>query len=461
MEQRRSTPLAELVLRNCRYVTNTGIQQGSIIIEDGKIAALRRSELSAADKVVDCRGKIVIPGAIDAHVHIYSPGWLEEDFRSGTRAAAAGGVTTVLDMPSVEPHATNNVTAFQEKQKAAEANATVNFALYGGEIQSADDVAQIEALATAGAVGFKFILGGAGFIQDDSVLYPGFEEIKKANSIAVVHAENGPLVRLFRSRLESDRHDPVAFLDARPEIIEEEALEKTILFARTIGCRVHIAHLPSKRGVELVANAKRQGTLLTAETCPHYLMLSRRDYKKYGHLIVVTPPIREPADQKALWIGLKRRVIDILATDHCAYTREVKDAGRESVWKTPGGLPGLETLLPLMLTFGVNKGRLTIRRLTELIAGTPATIFGLHPRKGTIGVGADADLVVLDLKRTYRFNVEEMESVADFSPFDGWKMKGKPVMTIVNGSIVMEDGEVLDETRGKFTVPQNLGRVGH
>jgi dihydroorotase-like cyclic amidohydrolase len=197
---------------------------------------------------------------------------------------------------------------------------------------------------------------------------------------------------------------------------------------------------------------------LTAETCPHYLVLSRRDYGKYGHRIVVTPPIREAADQKALWVGLKKRVIDVLATDHCAYTKLVKDAGKESVWKTPGGLPGLETLLPLMLTFGVNKGRLTIQRLTELVAETPATIFGLHQHKGMIRVGADADLVVLDLKRTYRFNVEETESVADFSPFEGWKMKGKPVMTIVNGKIVMEDGEVYDVTPGRFTVPQNLSR---
>lgn len=403
----------------------------------------------------------MIPGALDAHVHIYSPGWLEEDFRSGTRAAAAGGVTTVFDMPSVAPHATNNVTSFLEKRRAAERNATVNFALYGGEVQNEDDAAQIGALATAGVIGFKFILGGAGFIKDDSVLYTGFEEIKKANSIAIVHAENEALVRLFRSRLQAKRHDPAAFLDARPQIIEDEALQKSILFARTTGCRLHIAHLPSKRGVELVANAKRQGLSVTAETCPHYLLLSRKGYRKCGHLIVVTPPIRNLADQKALWIGLKKQVIDILATDHCAYMRRVKDAGKASVWNTPGGIPGLETLLPLMLTFGVNKGKLTIRQLTKLTAEVPARIFGLRHRKGVIRVGADADLVVLDLKRVYRFNVDDMESIADFTPFDGWKMKGKPVMTIVNGQIAMEEGQVFDRTTGKFVVPLNQGLSRH
>jgi allantoinase len=449
--------LANLILRNCRFLTSSGTHQGSIIIENGKIAALRKAEHVTADKVVDCRQKIVIPGAIDAHVHIHSPGWLEEDFRSGTRAAAAGGVTTVFDMPSVAPQATNNGSSFQDKRKVAEKDAIVNFALYGGEIQTENDVAQIGALVAAGAVGFKFILGGAGFIKDDSVLYAGFEEIKRANSIGVVHAENDSLVRLFRSRFEARRNGPVAFLDARPQVIEDEALQKSILFARTVGCRLHVAHLASRHGVEFVANAKHRGMPVTAETCPHYLLLSRRDYGKYGHRIIVTPPIRELADQKSLWAGLKKHVIDILATDHCAYSKRVKDAGEVFVWKTPGGLSGLETLLPLMLTFGVNKGRLTLSRLTELIAEAPARIFGFHQRKGVIRVGADADLVVLDLKRRYRLDANTMESVADFTPFDGWKMKGKPVMTIVNGHIVMEEGEIFVENRGRFVSPMNHG----
>jgi len=447
--------LVELILRNCRYVTRSGIEEGSILIEKGRIAALRKSESFTANKAVDCKQKIVIPGALDAHVHIYSPGWLEEDFRSGTKAAAAGGITTVFDMPSVAPHATNNINSFREKRTTGKRNATVNFALYGGEIQSETDVAQIKLLAQEGAAGFKFILGGAGFIKDDSVLYTGFEEIKKANSVAIIHAENEDLVRLFRSRLQTKRRDASAFLDARPQVIEDEALQKSILFAETVGCRVHFAHLPSKRGVELVANAKRRGLRITAETCPQYLLLSRKDYGKYGHWIIVTPPIRDSADREALWSALKKHIIDILATDHCAYTKQVKDAGRKSVWNTPGGMPGLETMLPLMLTFGVNKGVLTLRELVEAVAAAPARIFGFQHRKGAIEVGADADLVVIDPKRVYRFDVENMESIADFTPFDGWKMKGKPIITIVNGRIVMEEGEVFDETPGKFAIPQN------
>jgi len=290
-----------LLLRNCRYVTSLGIYEGSILVSNGKIEAIRKSERFIADKIVDCKNKLVLPGVIDAHVHIHSPGWLEENFTTGTRAAAAGGVTTVLDMPSQPPHPTNNVQAFIKKRRTGEKSVYVNFCLYGGEVQTADDVAQINPLVAAGAVGFKFITGGAGFIKDDSVLYTGFEEIKKANSIAVVHAENDPLVELFRARFIFKRHDPTAFLDARPQVIEEEALRKSILFARTTHCRLHVAHLPSRRGIELIAEAKRDHLQVTAETCPHYLLLSRSDYKKYRHLMIVTPPIRDLSDLKDLW----------------------------------------------------------------------------------------------------------------------------------------------------------------
>jgi allantoinase len=439
-----------VALRNCRYVSSSGIKRGSILIENGVIRSIKAGSVKA-ERTVDCEGKVVIPGAVDAHVHVYSPGWLEDNFSTGTSSAAAGGVTTILDMPSEDPNPTNNVQSFLEKQRMAEKDAIVNFGLYGGEIRTEADVAQISALSKVGAIGFKLIMGGPGFVDNDGVLYSAFEEIGKANSIAVVHAENAALVTLFRSRLMSKRHDASAFLDARPQIIEEEALERCISFARSAGNRVHIAHLPSKRGLEMVARAKNEHLSVTVETCPHYLLLSRKDYERYGHLMIVTPPIRELADQKALWQGLSSELINILATDHCAYRRTVKDRGKDSVWDTPGGLPGLETLLPLMLTYGVAKGKLSLELLTRLVSERPAKIFGLYPRKGVIRTGADADLTLLDLKSRYRFRADSMRSIGDFSPFDGWEMRGKPVMTVVNGSIVMENGEVFDDEKaGRF-----------
>lgn len=415
------------------------------------IKSIRKSGTVHAERIVDCRGKIAIPGAIDVHVHVYSPGWLEEDFTSGTSAAAAGGITTILDMPSEEPRPTNNVQSFIEKRGIAEKHALVNFGLYGGEIRTESDVAQVGALVREGAIAFKLILGGPGFVKDDGVLYSAFEEIRNANSLAVVHAENAALVNLFRARLSASRKDSSAFLEARPRIVEEEALQRCILFAREVGNRLHVAHVTSRMALEMIANAKEQGISITAETCPQYLLLSKKDYSRYGHLMIVTPPIRELGDREALWQALSNGPIDLLATDHCAYTRVVKDKGKLSVWDTPGGLPGLETFLPLMLTYGVAKGRLSLESLVRLVSENPARTFGLYPLKGTIKTGRDADLTLVDLKSHYSFRADSMQSIGDFSPFDGWKMKGKPVMTIVNGKIVMEDGQVFgDEKAGRF-----------
>ena len=444
-------PEYSIALQHCNYVSDSEIKHGSILIGDHLIKSIRKSSTVHAERTIDCTGKVAIPGPIDVHVHLYSPGWLEEDFSSGTSAAAAGGVTTILDMPSEEPRPTNNVQSFVEKRAIAEKVALVNFGLYGGEIKTESDVAQISALGKEGAIGFKLILGGPGFVKDDGVLYSAFEEIRRANSIAVIHAENAALVNLFRARLMASRSDPFAFLEARPRIVEEEALQRSILFAQAAGNKLHIAHMCSRTGLEMIAKAKEQGLSITAETCPHYLLLSNKDYSRYGHLMIVTPPIRETSDRKALWRALSNGSIDLLATDHCAYTRPVKDKGKLRVWDTPSGLPGLETFLPLMLTYGVAKGRLSLKSLVRLISEKPARIFGLHPRKGTIRIGSDADLTLLDLKSRYRFRADSMRSIGDFSPFDDWEMKGKPVMTIVNGRIVMEKGQVFeDEKAGRF-----------
>ncbi len=438
-------------LQDCRFVTSSGIERGSILIENGLIKSIQKSGKVAAERVIDCGGKVAIPGAVDVHVHVYSPGWLQEDFHTGTAAAAAGGVTTILDMPSENPSPTNTVQAFTEKRRIAEKDAVVNFGLYGGEIRTGADVVEIGGMTRAGAIGFKIILGGPGFVENDAVLYSAFEEVEKANSVAVVHAENAALVNLFNARSRVERKDAGAFLDAHPPVIEEEAVQRSILFSRAAGNRLHIAHVSSQRGTKLIAQAKKERQSITAETCPHYLLLSRKDYDRYGHRMIVTPPIREATDQVALWKAISNGTIDMVATDHCAYSELVKDKGRLSVWETPGGLPGLETFLPLMLTYGVARGRISLETFVRLVAERPARAFGLYPRKGVLRTGSDADITLLDLKSRYSFRANSMRSIGDFSPFDGWQMKGKPVMTIVNGNIVMDNDQVFDDEKaGSF-----------
>lgn len=446
----------DLTVKGGKLLTPMGIVEGGVAVKDGKIVSISKtSSLPKAVKVIDCRRKIVLPGVIDAHVHIFSPGWLEETFRSGTRAAALGGVTTVLDMPSVRPFASTSARGFRRKLAYAEREAYVDFGLYGGEIERRQHIDAIPALVALGAMGFKMITGGPGYVAED-VLIDAFRQIALDDSIAIVHAENQTLIdHFFQLARQKGRVDAGAWAEFRPSRVEEEAIRRVTLFALLVGTRLHIAHLTSKNGLEAVKRAKAATQKVTAETCPHYLLLSAKDYRRYGHRMVVTPPIRKREDSESLWKGINDGTIDLITSDHCAYCKKAKDKGARSVWDTPPGIPGLETMLPLLLSEGVNKSRISLRRLTQVMSEAPARIFGLYPQKGTIRQGADADLTIVDLKRRYRIDAESFECAGDFSPFDGWRVRGGPVITVVRGNVVAEYGQVVGSAGfGRFTKPR-------
>jgi len=447
--------LVDLVVKRGRLATEKGLLEAGVAIDDGKIVSISKStRLPRAVRVIDCRGKIVLPGVIDAHVHVFSPGWLRETFRSGTRAAALGGVTTLLDMPSEEPYDSTSLQRFEKKRAIAQRDAYINFGLYGGEVEELRHARVIPSLARRGAVAFKMITGGPGYVAE-YVLIEAFRAVRSVDSVAVVHAENQELVDYYaRLARERGRTDPAAFSEFRPSIVEEEAARRVTLYASLCRNRLHLAHLTSEAGVQVARTAKAAGVRVTAETCPHYLLLSEKDYRKYRHLMVVTPPIKKNTDLQALWKGLNDRTIDLVASDHCAYYRKDKDRGARSVWATPPGMPGLETTVALLLSEGVNKSRITLRRLIQLISEAPARIFGLYPLKGTIKQGSDADLTIVDMRIRHKIDSERFECAGDFSPFDGWRLKGAPVMTIVGGQVAAEDGQVVgSEGWGRFVKP--------
>lgn len=341
--------VVDLVLRGGKLATSRGLVEAGIAVNDGKITSISRASGSRkAVKVIDCRGKIVLPGVVDVHVHIFSPGWLKETFRSGTKAAALGGVTTVLDMPSMRPFAGTSLQGFRRKLAHAEREAYVDFGLYGGEIEHRQHVDAISDLVAIGAVGFKMITGGPGYVSDD-VLIEAFRHIALNDSAAVVHAENQPLIHyFFQLARQRRRRDPAAWTEFRPSIVEEEAVRRVTLYASAADNRLHIAHLTSRGSLETIKTAKTANPKVTTETCPHYLLLSTKDYRNYGHRMVVTPPIKRKEDSEALWKGINDGTIDLIASDHCAYYRKTKDKGARSVWATPPGIPGLETMLPLI-----------------------------------------------------------------------------------------------------------------
>jgi dihydroorotase (multifunctional complex type) len=225
--------------------------------------------------------------------------------------------------------------------------------------------------------------------------------------------------------------------------VEAEAISRIILFAREVGNRVHIAHMSTREGVDLVKKAKLAGQAVTAEVCPHHLLLNKNDYQKFGPKVVLNPPLRSKSDNEALWRALADGTVDTLATDHAAVSMKEKEVGLRNIWDTPPGIPGLETSASLLLSEGVNKKRITLERFVSFTSENPAKIFGIYPRKGALSVGSDADITVIDLKKEHTIKADQLKCVGDFTPFENWKLRGKPVLTIVRGKVVAREGEII------------------
>ena len=454
----------DLVIRNCRVVTPKGTFETGIGIDKGKIVALAtEANLPKADKTIDAKGNLIIPGLIDAHVHFREPGRTTgEDFETGTRAAAAGGVTTVFEMPLSIP-CVSSVEVLEKRKNIVKKKAVVNFGLYGGA--GMHNIDKIRGLANAGVIGFKTYLHAppegreveyeGAYVTDDGALLEVLETVASTGLTSTIHAENNAIIDFLTRRLKSlGRKDPMAHPESRPNFVEAEAIYKVLTLARVAGTHLHIAHLSTKEGLHLVKQAKASGQKVTAETCPHYLTLTAEAMKRLGPYAKINPPLRSEMDVEELWIGLNDGIVDIIASDHAPYTKEEKEAGRDDIWKAPAGAPTIETMLPLLLN-KVNEGKISLETLTKATSEQVAKIFGLYPKKGVIQVGSDADLVIVDLNRTMKIDKEKMYSKArENTPYDGWKLKGWPIMTMVRGEVVMEDGEVIGKQGyGSFVSP--------
>ncbi len=449
----------DLVLKGGKIVTSTDVVEASLAVDQSKIVAIaKETHLPKADRVLDVSGLFVMPGIIDAHVHICDPGFIQESFETGTRAAAAGGVTTVLDMASSMKLRTSTLATFKKKREIGERESLVDFALYGGEISDERDLKEMGKLVEAGVVGFgEIMMCGDMPVKNDEVLLEAFRLISDAKSIAAVHAENGTLLKYYKKKLISEgREDYMVFADARPKLAEVEAISKLILLASETGLKLHICHLTTKEGVDLIREARARGLQVTAEVCPHHLLFTFDHYEKLGPYIFTTPPLRTKPDVDELWKGLNDNTIGIIVSDHCAFTKCEKDVGLENPWKTPPGIPGLETLIAVMLGKGVNNGRITLQKFVKCLSERPAKIFGLYPKKGTLQLGADADLTIVDLKKEYRISSKSLQSVADYTPYEGWRVRGGPLITVVRGEIVAREGEIVGRPGyGKF-VPAGM-----
>lgn len=439
---------ADLVIRNGTIVSPDTMIEASIAIKDGQVLAVGvDSAMPPTKESFDAAGMHILPGAIDDHVHFRDPGYPQkEDWESGTAAAAFGGVTTVFDMPNTIPP-TGTAEVLSAKHIIAASKSHVDFGLYG--LLGDDTIPHVPDLVAGGIIGFKLYMGNTfGKIPspDTGATLECFEVAAATGKRVSLHAENNEIMERRQKRLMAAGHaDQWAHLAARPNVVAVEAVSRAALLAEWTGARIHILHISTADELRPLREAKARGVDITGETCPHYLMLSTDDYARRPGVMAVNPPVREKLNQEPIWAALLDGSIDVIATDHAPHAPEEKS--RKDIWTVDCGFPGVETQMPLMLT-EVNAGRLSICDYVRISAYNPARIWGLYPRKGALTPGSDADITIVDLSREHVISDAEIQSRSKISPWDGRKVKGLPVHTLVRGRFVMKDRKLLPGTRG-------------
>lgn len=430
--------MTNLILKGGTIVHETGRELADIAITGEVISGIGApGTLGDALEVVDVSGHHLIPGGIDMHVHFREPGYThKEDWRTGTEAAAMGGVTTVFEMPNTHPP-TRSATELRQKQECAN-KACVDFGLYG--LLAEDNIDEIPGLIAAGANAFKCFMGNTfGNLPSPSTgaMLEGFEQIAASGLRISLHAETASIMAWRQAKLEAaGLNAPLYHIAARPEVVAIEAVARAAILAEWTGARIHVLHISSAGELRPLAEAKARGVDVTGETCPCYLFLDSRDYDRLGSVIRVNPPVREEKDSKAIWEALQSGVVDMIATDHAPHTPEEKR--NDVIWNADCGFPGVETQMPLMLS-EVAAGRMTLEHYVRISSANPARAFGLYPMKGRIAVGAHADIAVLDLAREETVQAARLHSRGKITPFEGRKTIGAPVHTLVRGGFVQRD----------------------
>jgi D-hydantoinase len=449
----------DLVIKNGKVVTPDGIASSGIAVDGGKIVAIAdEPSLPKAAETIDGAGKHILPGLIDTHVHMGGINPLGKECRSETAAAAAGGVTTVghfaFDHRAPKP---TSLGVFESQKDAFEKNALVD-GFFHALVINDESLEEIPKCPETGITSFKFLMGYKGpeveargiTIADDGKFFKGFEIISQLGRPvrAMVHAENAEIALMLKERLQKEgRSDFPAWNDSRPKFCEEECMQRALLLAKVAKCPLYIVHMTIGEGVDIIARAKADGIDVVAETCPQYLTHTSEDpaplFQENPALGCVNPPLRDKDSVKKLWQGIRDGWIECIGSDHAPFTLEMKG---HDIWKTLPGLGNLtEMILPVMLSEGVNRGRISLEKVVEVCCYNPARVFGLAPRKGAISVGSDADLVIVDLEKRVTVTPEMLHSVADWTIYDGWKFKGWPVMTVVRGNVVVKEGEMVGE----------------
>lgn len=436
------------------------ITEASVAIKDGVVKAVGQGDrLFDADEVINAKGCYVFPGAIDAHVH--SLGEETEGYINSTKAAAAGGITTIVDHPLDLGGCPVGFAGLQKKKDRAEKEAYVDFALLGGV--TPDLVDAIEDCLRAGIAGFKMLMHDTAPetmpMMNDGQLLEAFRRIAPTGLFAGVHAENEGIVaeniRKFRS---AGKTYPRAHCEVRPEVSETEAVQRACEFAIAARCRLHVFHVSVPRAFTIISRARKEFPGITGETAPHYLVMDESEMDRQGAYAKINPPLRSAEAREGLWECIRRREVAFIASDHAPHSHHGKES--PDIFENQSGAPAVETMLPVVFDEGVVKGRIGVMDFVELFTGNPARILGLYPKKGTIAPGSDADIVIFDPKRQWTIQGKDLHYPAGWTPYEGRRIVGRPVLTMVRGKTVYKDGEITGVAGYGSFVPSNARRAG-
>lgn len=440
----------DVLIKNGLVVTESQTMSASVAIHDEKILGLLDRDFPIhAKTVVDAAGKWILPGTIDAHTHFRHMHQHADDLGDVSRSAAFGGVTTIVSAISFDRKilVEEGINSFIDAQKG---RCFTDFGFHLRLFPEQEFANQVPKAIKLGVSSFKISLGykKRGLVFPDDLIFSAMEVIRDHKGILMVHAENGVVIDLLENRFfEQKSQNPLILARSRPPYTEAEAISRMRWLAGGTGCPVYIVHLSTALGLDEAKRTREAGARFFIETCPQYLLLNEEVLLTMKGLAKIGPPLREITDNQSLWDGLKNDLIDTMGSDHVGY----KKSKKQDMISAPFGAPGVETLLGLMLSEGVLKKRISINRLVQVLCSNPARIFGMYPQKGSLQPGSDADLVIIDPNEEYVIKAETQHTNADFSLYEDWKLKGKPVMTLLRGKVLLNRDRLEQQAGyGKF-----------
>ena len=453
------------LIQNGTVVNASGRQKADLLIEDGKVSEIHAGIDPASHTVVDAAGLLLLPGGIDAHTHMDMPfgGTVSaDDFLTGTRAAAIGGTTTIVDF-AIQARGTRMRDALDIWRAKAEGKACIDYGLHMivtdlGSDAGKQGLHDMDEMVREGVASFKLFMAYPNVLMvDDGTIFKALKQTAKNGALICMHAENGSVIdTIVQQALAEGKTAPIYHALTRPTIAEAEAVHRCIAMAEMAGTPVYIVHLSSEDALNQVREARDRGLPAFAETCPQYLLLSLEDQmpgKSFEEAkYVFTPPLRERKNQPKLWEGLLQDYLQVVSTDHCPFCfKDQKVLGRDDFTKIPNGGPGVENRLQVIYHHGVNKGRITLERFVEITATAPARIFGMYPKKGLLAKGSDADIVLWDPNAEHTISSTTHNMRVDYSMFEGWRVKGNARKVFSRGELIVDDGKYLGaEGRGQY-----------